>query len=132
MAVDITLSETPDGFLLTLTDEEGIRAELAVSAAKEAAQQGEAASDNLKRNLSKLGGTPFSARQVVLHLEQPYFLPASAVNGWRREAVELLVQKRLAAHVRPAGRTPQPESEVAIPLPATMSILRGPAVRSTP
>ncbi len=118
MAVDITLSETPDGFLLTLTDEEGIRAELAVSAAKEAAQQGEAASDNLKRNLSKLGGTPFSARQVVLHLSQPYFLPASAVNGWRREAVELLVQKRLAAHVRPAGRTPQPESEVAIPLPA--------------
>ena len=117
MAVDITLSETPDGFLLTLTDEEGIRAELAVSAAKEEARQAETANENLRRNLAKLGGTPFVAREVTLDLTRAYFLAASVVNQWRREVVERLVEARLASHRRPAGRLPQQRCEATMPLP---------------
>lgn len=116
--VDIHLSETDEGFLLRVTDEEGVSAELAVSAAKEEARQAETANENLRRNLAKLGGTPFVAREVTLDLTRAYFLAASAVNQWRREAVERLVEARLASHRRPAGRLPQQRGEATITLPA--------------
>ncbi len=114
--VDIHLSETDEGFLLRVTDEEGVSAELAVSAAKEEARQAEAANENLRRNLAKLGGTPFVAREVTLDLTRAYFLAASAVNQWRREVVERLVEARLASHRRPAGRLPQQRCEATMPL----------------
>ena len=115
--VGIHLSETDEGFLLRITDEEGVSAELAVSAAKEEARQAEAANENLRRNLAKLGGTPFIAREVTLDLTRAYFLAASAVNQWRREVVERLVEARMASHRRPAGRLPQQRCEATMPLP---------------
>lgn len=115
--VSIHLSETDEGFLLRVTDEEGVSAELAVSAAKEEARQAEAANENLRRNLAKLGGTPFVAREVTLDLTRAYFLAASVVNQWRREVVERLVEARLASHRRPAGRLPQQRCEATMPLP---------------
>ncbi|MBP5557674.1 MAG: U32 family peptidase [Bacteroidales bacterium] len=115
--VDIHLSETDEGFLLRITDEEGVSAELAVSATKEEARQAEAANENLRRNLAKLGGTPFVAREVTLDLTRAYFLAASVVNQWRREVVERLVEARLASHQRPAGRLPQQRCEATMPLP---------------
>ena len=119
--VEIHLSETDEGFLLRVTDEEGVSAELAVSAAKEEARQTEAANENLRRNLAKLGGTPFVAREVTLDLTRAYFLAASAVNQWRREVVERLVEARLASHRRPAGRLPQQRCEATMPLPVAGS-----------
>ncbi len=115
--VSIHLSETDEGFLLRITDEEGVSAELAVSAAKEEARQAEAANENLRRNLAKLGGTPFVAREVTLDLTRAYFLAASAVNQWRREVVERLVEARMASHRRTAGRLPQQRCEATMPLP---------------
>lgn len=115
--VSIHLSETDEGFLLRITDEEGVSAELAVSAAKEEARQAEAANENLRRNLAKLGGTPFVAREVTLDLTRAYFLAASVVNQWRREVVERLVEARLASHRKPAGRLPQQRCEATMPLP---------------
>ena len=119
--VDIHLSETDEGFLLRVTDEEGVSAELAVSATKEEARQAEVANENLRRNLAKLGGTPFVAREVTLDLTRAYFLAASAVNQWRREVVERLVEARLASHRRPAGRLPQQRCEATMPLPVAGS-----------
>lgn len=119
--VAIHLTESDEGFLLRITDEEGVSAELAVSAAKEEARQTEAANENLRRNLAKLGGTPFVAREVTLDLTRAYFLAASAVNQWRREGVERLVEARLVSHRRPAGRLPQQCGEATMPLPVAGS-----------
>lgn len=101
LLVDIRLSETESGFALALTDEEGVGISLPIHYQKEISQKGAAANEMLKQSLSKLGGTPFVARSIEIATQGFYFVPNSVANEWRREAVELLIQKRLEAHQRP-------------------------------
>lgn len=46
----------------------------------------------LTKQFSKLGGTPFYAKSVVCNTDGAGFMPASALNALRREAVELLTK----------------------------------------
>ena len=51
--------------------------------------------ENLKRSLAKTGGTPFEAAEITVEMEGgPWFVPGSAVNELRREALEALLKKR--------------------------------------
>ncbi len=104
IAVDVAFAETAQGFALTFTDETGVSATVFKEQAKAAADNPERALTGLKDGLSKLGGTLFEARNVDVDLSQPWFLPASFVNGLRREAIEKLEAARLAAYVRPLRR----------------------------
>jgi putative protease len=61
---------------------------------------------SLRENLGKLGATIFAARRIDISLSQPWFVPASAINALRREAVAALEAARAAAFVRPARKTP--------------------------
>lgn len=97
----IKFSETPDGFALTLTDEEGVSATVSMNQAKELAQNSERALSGLRDSLGKLGGTIFNAQAIDLELSRPWFIPASAINALRREAVEQLELARLNAWQRP-------------------------------
>jgi len=99
------LSETPSGFALQLCDEDGITAETALRHAHEAAQNAERAMTSLRDNLGKLGNTNFAATEISLSLDQPWFLPAAAVNNLRREAIAALETARAAAWQRPRRRT---------------------------
>src|SRR3989338_15477 len=67
-----------------------------------------------RENLGKLGSTPFAATEIALALSQPWFLPASAVNGLRRDAVTALEAARAAAYRRPPRAAPV-EPPVAYP-----------------
>ncbi|MFN6961649.1 MAG: DUF3656 domain-containing protein [Rhodocyclaceae bacterium] len=60
--VDAHLSETPDGFVFTLTDEDGIRASATASLRKQPAQQPEKAVAHLRALMARLGGTNFALR----------------------------------------------------------------------
>ncbi|MDK9704792.1 MAG: U32 family peptidase, partial [Sulfuritalea sp.] len=104
IGLHLQLSETPDGFALTLTDEDGITARAALPHAHEAAKNAERAFAGLRDNLGKLGNTIFEAREISLDLSQPWFLPASAVNGLRRDAIAALEAARAAACERPSRR----------------------------
>ena len=106
IAVDVAFAETAQGFALTFTDETGVSATVSKAQAKEPAQNAERALSGLKEGLAKLGGSLFEARNVDLALSQPWFLPASYVNGLRREAVEALEAARLASYVRPPRLDP--------------------------
>ncbi len=110
MAVWVSLSETPEGFALTLTDEDGHCGSATLVHAKEPAQQAERALTTLRDNLSKLGATIFEVRDaahdVSIHLSQPWFLPASAINALRRDAVAALEAARAAAYERPQRAAP--------------------------
>jgi putative protease len=90
----LSLDETADGLALTMTDEDGhsVRAETAI--AKEVAKDATRAEASLRENLAKLGGTIFQPLDISLNLSQPWFVPASAINALRREAVESLEAKR--------------------------------------
>ena len=119
IAVDVLLTETPDGFALTLTDETGISARAELPHAKEPAKDAERALAGLRDSVAKLGATIFSARDVQVQLTQAWFLPAGVVNALRRDAADKLEAARIDA-LPPLPRraaveppVPYPETELS-------------------
>lgn len=111
IGVWLTLTEWMEGDVLkglqlSLTDEDGIASTAQVEMNLELAKQAETAVDSIKTHLGKLGGTDFSALGLNVHLSQPWFVPASVLNGMRRDAIEALNAARLAAWQRPARKAP--------------------------
>jgi putative protease len=95
------LSDTPDGLALTVTDENGHVGEARIVCDKQPPQDTARAEATLRENLSKLGATIFAADDVQLDLGQAWFVPASAVNALRRDAISALEAARAQAYVRP-------------------------------
>jgi putative protease len=106
IGIKVELSETAGGFALTLKDEDGIEGRAAIAHAKEAAKNAERSLVAIGESVSKLGATDFKATDVRIVLAGPWFLPASAINALRREAVERLVAAREAARPRPRRALP--------------------------
>ena len=90
IGVALRFSETADGFALDLTDDDGHHARATLRQAHEPAQNAERAASSLRDQLGKLGGTLYEARSIELATTQAWFLPASAVNALRRDAVAAL------------------------------------------
>ena len=94
------LTQAPEGLALTLTDEDGHSASAHLATALTLAREPETALASLKEQLSRMGNTVFSALDVQLTLDQPWFVPASALNALRRDAVAALEAARAAAWQR--------------------------------
>jgi putative protease len=119
--LDMHLHEKLDGFALTVTDSEGRSATAFCKLEKQPAQQAEKAEASLRENLAKLGSTYFLVNAISLDLSQAWFVPASTINGLRRDAVEQLVQVRIASYQRPEKR--QPVNPPAVYFEDTLSYL---------
>jgi len=113
IAVDARIAETADGFALTLTDADGIAATATVALEKQPARQANAI-EALREQIRRLGGTDFQLRDFAADWTQAWFLPSSAANALRRDAVAALVAARAAACVRPLRR---PAVEPPVPYP---------------
>lgn len=92
IAVSVLLADNNFGFSLTLTDEDGNSATLALPREKEPARTPQ--TDNLKTQLAKLGNTPFEAGKVDISFADNWFLPSSVLSDFRRQAVEKLIAVR--------------------------------------
>ena len=114
IGVWMRLFETADGFALTLTDEDGFTATAQAVHAREPAKDSERATASLHEHLGKLGTTHFESRGIALELTQPWFVPASVLNGLRRDAVAALEAARASAYARPP-RAAAVEPPVAYP-----------------
>lgn len=97
IAVDLALAETPSGLRLLMTDEDGNEAFAETACEKKLAGDAERAREQMARQLSKLGDTPFAIRDLRLDCA-PLSLAASKWNEMRRVAAERLVDKRVAAY----------------------------------
>ena len=73
---------------------------------KQAAREPDQAETALREQLSRFGGSEFSLLEATIDWSQPWFVPASAVNKMRREAVDSLRAARLAAYRRPERLAP--------------------------
>ena len=104
--VQLKFSETADGFTLRITDDRGVSAETSLGCAKEEARNTEKALATLRENLGKLGNTIYLAETIDLAIDTVCFIPASALNGLRRAAIEALDAARDAAYRRPERRMP--------------------------
>ena len=94
------LGETADGFELTLTDEDGHAASACTVQAHQPASDAAKAETTLREQLNRFGSTIFSVQDISLNLSQPWFVPASALNQLRRDAVIALEAARAAALAR--------------------------------
>jgi 23S rRNA 5-hydroxycytidine C2501 synthase len=104
IAVTFKLSETPDGFRLTATDEDGVQADFELAGPKVPADKPEQARATVHKQLGKVGGTGFNGAGVEVDLSEAYFLPLSTLNALRRGALEQLLRLRAERRpVRPGG-----------------------------
>ncbi|MFL1807019.1 U32 family peptidase [Plesiomonas shigelloides] len=94
-------SEAPDGFLLQMTDEQGFSVSIPLVAEKSPANNPERAFQSIREQLAKLGNTLFYSQHIDVTLEQAWFIPVSALNALRRQAVEALEVARINGYQRP-------------------------------
>jgi 23S rRNA 5-hydroxycytidine C2501 synthase len=106
VALHLTLADVAGGLRLTLHDEDGIETTTEAAIALQPAQQAEQAESGLRASIGKLGSTMFHADSIELALSQPWFVPSSAINALRRDAVAAHEAARLAAWERPARKPP--------------------------
>lgn len=104
LAIDLRLVERPDGqgYQLSALTEQGVSLALSFDAPIEDARSHQ--EEQMKRLLSKLGGTPFEARRIELSLGGNRFIPASLLAEWRRQLVAQLTEACIVAHVRDVRR----------------------------
>lgn len=107
ISISVRLTENASGFSLSLTDEDGNNATLALAREKELARTPQ--TENLRSQLLKLGNTPFEAQEVEIEFADNWFLPASVLADLRRQAVEKLL----------SVRTTNYQQEVAVWKPTT-------------
>ena len=98
IGLDIDLSESDDGFVLCLTDETGQTVSVALKVKKEEAHTPQR--ENIIRQLSKMGDTPFEVRQFTCRLSRDWFVSSSLWSDLRRRAVNQLVAQRDASYCR--------------------------------
>ncbi|MCA1898252.1 peptidase U32 family protein [Shewanella putrefaciens] len=101
IGVDMRLSDTTDGLALTLTDTYGLSASVNLVAEKTPATDIEKTLQTTRTQLGKLGSTDFVARSISIDTAQAWFLPASVLNGLRRDAVAALEVARVQGYIRP-------------------------------
>lgn len=101
IGVDLRLSDTQDGLALTLTDIYGLSATVNLVVEKTPATDVDKALQNTRTQLGKLGSTDFVARSISIDTAQAWFLPASVLNGLRRDGVAALEAARVQGYVRP-------------------------------
>lgn len=92
IAVSVRLTDTPFGFALTLTDEDDNSVTLSLAREKEPARTPQ--EENLKTQLAKFGNTPFEAVRIDIDFAGNWFLLASVLADFRRQAVEKLISAR--------------------------------------
>lgn len=104
---------------LTITDEQGRCAAVQADAPAEAARSAPTTTDNIRRQLVKLGDTPYAAAGVELDIDGNIFMPVSALNALRRCGIEQLSELRA---IREHFTAPKREQTVKIATPAETGI----------
>lgn len=92
IAVNMLLADHDAGFSLTLTDEDNIRVTLSLLCEKEPAHTPQC--NHLRTQLGKLGNTPFEAAEIEISFSGNWFLPASLLAEFRRQAIDKLIVAR--------------------------------------
>lgn len=90
--IAMELAENEFGFTLSVADEDDVRISLAFPRQKEPARSPQ--EENLKKQLGKLGNTPFDAERIDINLSDNWFIPSSEVAEMRRQVIDKLLEAR--------------------------------------
>ena len=112
IAVDICLAENNFGFTLSFSDEDDNSVSITLERAKEPARTPQ--TDNLRNQLSKLGNTPFEAKDIKIDLSDNWFIPSSELSELRRNAVEKLLEARRINYRREVFRLKESKTKFPV------------------
>lgn len=101
ISVDMVISQTENGFRLSVTDQAGYMAEYSIEQPKEQART--AQQMNIKVQLSKLGETNFTLNNLTINFDEEWFIPSSRLSELRRGAISNLLKERLRSFERTIG-----------------------------
>ena len=120
---DMLLTALPgESLMLMATD--GISTVTATGETVTAAQKRALSEEDARRSLAKTGDTPFALRELTVFTEEA-FVPVSALNSIRRDALRMLENARADAFARPAGREcPMEAAEFDVQRPPETIIVR--------
>lgn len=118
MEADAVFTETPNGFKLEMTAKNQCRASVETTHEHEKANKPQ--KENIRRQLEKMGGTPFRLRQLAINIEEDYFIPSSILANMRRSCVDLLTEQILRNHHRDSRRPIADKQLIADLLPTTI------------
>ncbi len=122
MAVRMTFADNAFGFTLMLEDETGARVMLTEPFEKVPAQRQQA--ENIRKQLAKLGNTPFEASEVYVGCSDNWFVPSSLLSEMRRKGIGRLADAHRMRYTRVVARRQQDVRE-AIPFPERRLSYRG-------
>lgn len=100
IGVHMQLSESQNGFVLEVKDEDGHTVQRHFEIAKEPAKSTESTIPNIKKNLNKTGNTPFVVDDLQVEFSGNWFLPNSRINEMRREVLDELMEVRVKEYKR--------------------------------
>ena len=83
------LKDCTDGFIIECKDETGRCASLQINSIHEIAKTPQ--SENIRKQFSKLGETPFALQDLTIDMKENWFIPSSILSDWRRRTIETLL-----------------------------------------
>lgn len=105
------VTESDGQLKIKASDEDGNSVELNFDHDKTPAQNPDSISANWKKQFSKTGDTIFYLQDLIYEVNDPYFVPVSAINQWRRETLTKLYGERIKNYPRKlvahTGRIPE-------------------------
>ena len=104
IGVTMRLYTVPDGFALTLTDENGLSVTVREEAQHQPARTPQ--QETQQKQLGKLGTSVYTATRIDIALDESLFIPASTLSKLRQRGVEWLDRARRIA-CRPERRRPE-------------------------
>jgi putative protease len=95
------LDDTEQGIALTVSDNHQHTVTIELEWAKEPAKDYAKADANLRTQLGKLGNSDYRLNQLQVNCANRWFLPASVINGLRRDAIAAFDEARINGYQRP-------------------------------
>lgn len=100
VGVSIEVTGSDRHFTVKATDEDKNSLELQFDHDKTPSQNPDSVSENWKKQFSKTGETIFYRKDFIYNASEPYFVPVSSINQWRRETLAKLFEERLKNYPR--------------------------------
>jgi 23S rRNA 5-hydroxycytidine C2501 synthase len=95
IAVDMNFVQEDALIRLTVRDEDGNQVEIAGEVLFEPSRDPSRALEQIKRQLSSTGNSPYQIARLTINPQQPGFIPVSILNGLRRDILERLTKIRI-------------------------------------
>jgi 23S rRNA 5-hydroxycytidine C2501 synthase len=96
--VQLTLCEFEHGLILKALDEDGVCAEVSLEFEKILAEKPDIVKSQIETQLSKLGGTYFTATNIDIETSSVFFITAGILNQLRRDLMMKLEGERLKTY----------------------------------